>query len=69
MSTESSFSSGWLWQNALDELNPDIKASLADIINDPKVDVVTVVCLKKQWKVEFRGKTIVLRDLFDKIIA
>ncbi|GKZ48065.1 hypothetical protein AbraIFM66951_011816 [Aspergillus brasiliensis] len=68
-----------LWQKALDALDPTTKTSLNGIISDYKGDVLTEVleeaekkkrlCLKKRWKVEIRGKTIILRDLFDKIIA
>ncbi|OQE31088.1 hypothetical protein PENFLA_c002G03105 [Penicillium flavigenum] len=50
-----------------------------DILKVQKGDIVSAIlkeaerkkklCLQKRWKVQLRGKTIVLRDLFDKIIA
>lgn len=68
-----------LWLTALDALDPNLKESLAGILKDQKGDVVSAIlkeaerkktlCLQKRWKVQLRGKTIVLRDLFDKIIA
>lgn len=74
-----SSSGGHLWPTALGTLDSHLKASLTGIINDHGGDIVTAIleeaeskkklCLKKRWKVQFRGKTIVLRDLFDKIIA
>lgn len=68
-----------LWHKALDALDPATKTSVNGIISDYKGVVLTEVieeaeknkslCLKKRWKVEICGKTIILRDLFDKIIA
>lgn len=70
---------GHLWLTALDTLDSQLKASLTGIVNNHKGDIVAAIleeaekkkklCLQKRWKVQFRGKTIVLRDLFDKIIA
>ncbi|KAJ5701694.1 hypothetical protein N7488_009242 [Penicillium malachiteum] len=68
-----------LWQKALDALDPAAKMSLDGIISDYNGDVLTeeleeaekqkTLCLKKRWNVKIGDKTIVLRDLFDKIIA
>ncbi|OQE87185.1 hypothetical protein PENNAL_c0020G03071 [Penicillium nalgiovense] len=68
-----------LWLTALDALDPHLKESLGEILKVQKGDVVSAIlkeaerkkklCLQKRWKAQIRGKTIVLRDLFDKIIA
>lgn len=68
-----------LWWKALDSLDPTLQANLTSIVNRQKGDVVGFLlreaerkkdlCLQKQWKVNMRGKTIILRDVLDKIIA
>ncbi|KAJ9273834.1 hypothetical protein DTO212C5_113 [Paecilomyces variotii] len=72
-------SGGSLWQTALDTLDSETKSTLVGIVNTYKGNIVSSIldeaerkktlCIKKRWKVEFRGKTIILRDIFDKIIA
>ncbi|KAE8397340.1 hypothetical protein BDV37DRAFT_265855 [Aspergillus pseudonomiae] len=79
MTIQSCASGGDLWQKALDAVDTETKTSLAGIISDYKGNIITEIleeaeqkkklCLKKRWKVEFPGKTIILRDLLDKIIA
>ncbi|KAJ6180539.1 hypothetical protein N7519_011000 [Penicillium mononematosum] len=80
MSAYNNTSSGTgLWLTALEALDSHLKESLGDILKVQKGDIVSAIlkeaerkkklCLQKRWKVQLRGKTIVLRDLFDKIIA
>ena len=66
------------WQEAFNGLSPKLKSCLIRA-REEKADVLTALlreaelkktlCLVKRWKVNLGGKTIVLRDLFDKIIA
>lgn len=66
------------WQAAFDGLPPELKASLI-ASRGYKLDVIAAVldeaeqkkkiCLQKRWKIKFHGHTIILRDIFDKIIA
>jgi len=66
------------WQAALDGLEPDLKSSLVSVQGD-ELDVLTAVldeavrrrklCLEKRWRINFHGKVIIFRDVFDKIIA
>lgn len=56
------------------------ETSLTDFVNDYKDDDMLTeileeaekkkrLCLRKRWRVEFGGKAIILRALFDKVIA
>ncbi|KAJ6086758.1 hypothetical protein N7467_005672 [Penicillium canescens] len=66
------------WKEAYDGLSPTLKACLVRA-KEEKADILTALlkeaeskktlCLQKRWKVKLSGKTIVLRDVFDKIIA
>ncbi|KAJ5374307.1 hypothetical protein N7517_006313 [Penicillium concentricum] len=66
------------WEEALNGLSSKLKTCLLRA-REEKADVLTVLLqeaeskktlgLQKRWKINLRGKTIVLRDLFDKIIA
>lgn len=77
--TSAALKEGAIWSAALDTLDLKLKATLAGIAKDPNRHIIEsilweaerkkILCLQKRWKVRFRGKTIVLRDLFDKIIA
>ena len=79
MTIQSCPSGGNLWQRALDAVYAETRTSLASIISDYKGGIITKtleeaekkknLCLEKRWKVEFRGKTIILGDLLDKVIA
>ncbi|KAJ5418168.1 uncharacterized protein N7487_001718 [Penicillium crustosum] len=65
------------WQDAIDRLDPDTRASLAGIATR-KLDILHLVvktahekrniCISKQWKLKTpSGKTIILRDVLEKI--
>ncbi|OQE36718.1 hypothetical protein PENCOP_c011G03058 [Penicillium coprophilum] len=79
MTSPSARTSKNLWSNALDTLDPKHKASLAGVLRIHNGNIVASIleeaernkqiCLRKRWKVHMHGKTIVLRDVFDKIIA
>lgn len=66
------------WQVAFNNLHPDLRASLV-AAKDDRLDVVSSVldeaerqkkrCLQKRWKIRVRGKVIILRDVFDKIVS
>jgi hypothetical protein len=66
------------WQEAYDGLSPKLKNCLVRA-KEEKVDVLAALlreaeskktlCLQKRWKIKLTGKTVVLRDVFDKIIA
>ncbi|RMJ22393.1 hypothetical protein PHISP_06735 [Aspergillus sp. HF37] len=66
------------WQGAFDKLDPDLRAGLVAATDD-RLDVIGSVldeaerlkkrCLQKRWKIHVRGKIIILRDVFDKIIS
>jgi hypothetical protein len=68
------------WQIAFNRLTPDLKASLDIAVNlVERLYVLTAVlneaeekkklCLQKRLKIHLHGQTIILRDVFDKIIA
>ncbi|KAE8369231.1 hypothetical protein BDV27DRAFT_153305 [Aspergillus caelatus] len=59
MTIQSCPSGGNLWQKAPGDI-------ITEILEE--TEKKKKLCLKKRWKVEFRGKTIILRDLLDKII-
>jgi N-terminal domain of NWD NACHT-NTPase/AAA domain len=79
MSIQSASSGGHLWKAALDTLDSDIKSVLTDVLNQYQGNIVLSIveeakrkkelCLRKRWRVEFRGKTVILRDFFDKIVT
>ncbi|KAK2774275.1 hypothetical protein FQN52_004300 [Onygenales sp. PD_12] len=81
MSTLAGTSSpGSPWQVAYDRLNPELKASLVtSILTGSRLNVLNAVldeaerkkklCLQKRWKIRLHGQTIILRDVFDKIIV
>ncbi|KAJ5196013.1 hypothetical protein N7449_006492 [Penicillium cf. viridicatum] len=65
------------WQDAIDRLDPDTRASLAGVATR-KLDILHLVvktadekrkiCISKQWKLKTpSGKTIILRDVLEKI--
>ncbi|KAK2804368.1 hypothetical protein FQN50_006659 [Emmonsiellopsis sp. PD_5] len=66
------------WQAAYDRLNPKLKASLVGLTGS-RLNVLSAVldeaerkkklCLQKRWKIRLHGQTIILRDVFDKIIV
>lgn len=66
-----------LWQNALAGLDKELRSSL-DFSKASKHEILRKtlqtaeekkqLCLSKRWKFERRGKEIVLRDVFEKII-
>ncbi|KAJ6122429.1 hypothetical protein N7512_004894 [Penicillium capsulatum] len=72
-------STGGLWLIALNSLDPSLEKGLVGALKDGNGDILSNIlgeaeakkklCLQKRWKVELRGRTIVLRDLFDKLIA
>ena len=66
------------WQEALASLEPGLRTSIeAAAVN--QVDALALLleeaerkkklCLQKRWKVSVGGKQIIIRDLFEKIIA
>ncbi|KAL8694956.1 MAG: hypothetical protein Q9224_003478 [Gallowayella concinna] len=68
-----------LWQKALDRLDDDVKNSLV-IRDTPRQDILAAVrrvaedrkqmCIRKRWRFKkSNGQEIILRDLFDKILA
>ncbi|KAJ6007891.1 hypothetical protein N7540_011867 [Penicillium herquei] len=75
----SSASSMGIWSVALDTLDPKLKSCLTKATKTATNDIIEsilleaeskkTVCLQKRWRVQVRGKTIILRDLFDKIVA
>ncbi|KAJ5153860.1 uncharacterized protein N7500_009299 [Penicillium coprophilum] len=79
MTSSSARASRNLWSTALGTLDPKHKASLAGVLRIHNGNIVASIleeaerkkqiCLQKRWKVHLHGKTIVLRDIFDKIIA
>ncbi|KAK2784599.1 hypothetical protein FQN53_008426 [Emmonsiellopsis sp. PD_33] len=81
MSTLAGTSSpGSPWQVAYDRLNPELKASLVtSSLTGSRLNVLSAVldeaerkkklCLQKRWKIRLHGQTIILRDVFDKIIV
>lgn len=68
-----------LWKDALDSLDRKLQSHLTGIVSAEHGDLATSIlkeaekkknlCLQKRWKVRLRGKTIVLRDILDKIIT
>lgn len=68
-----------LWKDALKLLDTNLQSQLTGIVNAEYGDIATSIlkeaekkknlCLQKRWRVGVRGKTIVLRDVLDKIIT
>lgn len=66
------------WDEAYNTLIPSLKKHLtrakqekADVLTAllEQVELKKTICLQKRWKIKLSGKAIVLRDIFDKIIA
>ncbi len=68
-----------LWKDALDSLDSKLQSHLTGIVSAEYGDIATSIlkeaekkknlCLQKRWRVRLRGRTIVLRDILDKIIT
>jgi hypothetical protein len=70
-----------IWEEAYQLLNAKQQASLEVVrrqIQDPRIEVNQVLqaanskkdeCLKKRWKISLKGRTIILRDVLEKVEA
>ena len=67
------------WEAAFDALEPDLQTRLSNAAAECETDVLNIVlseaeknrkfCLQKRWRFRLGSEQIILRDLFDKIIA
>ncbi|KAL2010914.1 hypothetical protein VTN00DRAFT_3632 [Thermoascus crustaceus] len=57
-----------VWQEACNGLSPKLRACLVRA-KEEKAESKKALCLQKRWKIKLHGRTIVLRDVFDKIVS